>query len=231
MMWNNCNDYYNSKDRFSPSSLSSNDNINYHSSSFNQNNYHLKSIGEVDCFTDNEDGNFSEGYYDHSNISSRTNISPPSSYYEGATPTPTPTKQDTFSFHHGFSHIDCCEQSPSFGSLQSIPSRSTSKEFASHNHDVFYPSAIIPQPQQPLSSMIHAPGLTAPVFAVASTNNGNNVFKCRQLPCRTFISTGSCPYGDRCVFLHPDGLVSKPVYIKTKVCLFFCSFFFSFIPF
>lgn len=28
------------------------------------------------------------------------------------------------------------------------------------------------------------------------------LFKCRQLPCRTFISTGSCPYGDRCVFLH-----------------------------
>lgn len=41
-------------------------------------------------------------------------------------------------------------------------------------------------------------------------------FKCRQLPCRTFISTGSCPYNDRCVFLHDPSIVSKPVYIKTK---------------
>jgi len=41
-------------------------------------------------------------------------------------------------------------------------------------------------------------------------------FKCRQLPCRTFISTGSCPYGDRCVFLHCAEIMSKPIYIKTK---------------
>lgn len=41
--------------------------------------------------------------------------------------------------------------------------------------------------------------------------------KCRQLPCRTFISAGSCPYGDRCVFLHDMSIVSKPVYIKSKV--------------
>lgn len=27
-------------------------------------------------------------------------------------------------------------------------------------------------------------------------NNGPN--KCRQLPCRTFICTGSCPYSERC---------------------------------
>ncbi|KAJ1423914.1 hypothetical protein B484DRAFT_432519 [Ochromonadaceae sp. CCMP2298] len=40
--------------------------------------------------------------------------------------------------------------------------------------------------------------------------------KCRQLPCRTFISTGSCPYGERCVFLHDPSVVSKPVYIRCK---------------
>ena len=49
--------------------------------------------------------------------------------------------------------------------------------------------------------------------------NQNHVFKCRQLPCRTFISTGSCPYGDRCVFLHDPSIVSKPVYIRTKVSI------------
>lgn len=43
--------------------------------------------------------------------------------------------------------------------------------------------------------------------------------KCRQLPCRTFISTGSCPYGDRCVFLHDPSIVSKPVYIRSKVTI------------
>ena len=45
----------------------------------------------------------------------------------------------------------------------------------------------------------------------------NTIGKCRQLPCRTFISTGSCPYGDRCVFLHDPSVVSKPIYIKSKV--------------
>ncbi len=41
-------------------------------------------------------------------------------------------------------------------------------------------------------------------------------FKCRQLPCRTFVSTGSCPYGDRCVFLHDPSIVAKPVYVRVK---------------
>lgn len=36
----------------------------------------------------------------------------------------------------------------------------------------------------------------------------------RLLPCRSFVSTGSCCYGARCVFLHDEGLVSKPVFIK-----------------
>ncbi len=41
-------------------------------------------------------------------------------------------------------------------------------------------------------------------------------FKCRQLPCKTFVSTGSCPYGDRCVFLHDPSIVAKPVYVRVK---------------
>lgn len=41
--------------------------------------------------------------------------------------------------------------------------------------------------------------------------------KCRQLPCRTFISTGCCPYGDKCVFLHDLSIVSKPIFSKNKV--------------
>ena len=46
------------------------------------------------------------------------------------------------------------------------------------------------------------------------------VSKCRQLPCRTFISTGSCPYSDRCVFLHDPSCVSKSCYIKMKVRIY-----------
>lgn len=52
--------------------------------------------------------------------------------------------------------------------------------------------------------------------ATSNSNNGSGN-KCRQLPCRTFISTGSCPYGDRCVFLHDPSIMSKPVFIKIKV--------------
>eukprot|EP01032_Pedospumella_encystans_P011707 gene11707-13595_t len=44
----------------------------------------------------------------------------------------------------------------------------------------------------------------------------NSQSKCRQLPCRTFISCGSCPYGDRCVFLHDPSIVSKPIYVRSK---------------
>jgi hypothetical protein len=53
--------------------------------------------------------------------------------------------------------------------------------------------------------------------AESKTANQTATNKCRQLPCRTFVSTGSCPYGDRCVFLHDPCIVSKPVYIKIKV--------------
>jgi hypothetical protein len=59
------------------------------------------------------------------------------------------------------------------------------------------------------------PEVRSPGFSVAQASS--QAFKCRQLPCRTFVSTGSCPYGDRCVFLHDPAIVSKPVYIKTKV--------------
>ena len=56
-----------------------------------------------------------------------------------------------------------------------------------------------------------------PSYTSSTIPNQNHIVKCRQLPCRTFISTGSCPYGDRCVFLHDMSIVSKPVYIRSKV--------------
>lgn len=58
-----------------------------------------------------------------------------------------------------------------------------------------------------------------PQYGANAQQQTGTAFKCRQLPCRTFVSTGSCPYGDRCVFLHDPSIVSKPVYIKSKVRL------------
>lgn len=45
----------------------------------------------------------------------------------------------------------------------------------------------------------------------------STTYKCRQLPCRTFVSAGCCPYGDRCVFLHDPAIMSKNSYAKIKV--------------
>jgi hypothetical protein len=40
--------------------------------------------------------------------------------------------------------------------------------------------------------------------------------KFRQLPCKTFVSVGSCPYRDRCVYLHDPRLVYKEAKTKTR---------------
>lgn len=49
----------------------------------------------------------------------------------------------------------------------------------------------------------------------ASPQNGNDKF--RLLPCRTFICTGSCPYGEKCVFLHDPRVTSTTTWIRGKV--------------
>lgn len=69
------------------------------------------------------------------------------------------------------------------------------------------------------ASSLEVRSTPSPIQGSSNGNQGGGqvAFKCRQLPCRTFISTGSCPYGDRCVFLHDPSIVSKPVYIKSKV--------------
>ncbi len=36
----------------------------------------------------------------------------------------------------------------------------------------------------------------------------------RQLPCKTFIATGSCPYYQRCVFIHDPRLEIYPAFPK-----------------
>lgn len=50
-----------------------------------------------------------------------------------------------------------------------------------------------------------------------SFNNTQVSDKFRLLPCRTFISTGTCPYGDKCVFLHDPRVTSTKTWIRGKV--------------
>lgn len=38
----------------------------------------------------------------------------------------------------------------------------------------------------------------------------------RQLPCKTWLSTGTCPYSSRCVFLHDPRVVASPVSYQCK---------------
>eukprot|EP01038_Epipyxis_sp_PR26KG_P014192 gene14192-19044_t len=63
---------------------------------------------------------------------------------------------------------------------------------------------------------------------------GNQKIKIRQLPCRTFISTGNCPYGSRCAYLHvmwcsnhyiQSSVISKAVKTKNKELIVADSFF------
>lgn len=40
--------------------------------------------------------------------------------------------------------------------------------------------------------------------------------KFRQLPCRTFISVGTCPYRERCVYLHDPRCICREAKTKTR---------------
>lgn len=61
-------------------------------------------------------------------------------------------------------------------------------------------------------------GRTRKMSRVNSQESFNNLSvndKFRLLPCRTFISTGCCPYHDKCVFLH-DPRVAVHLRVETK---------------
>ena len=48
-------------------------------------------------------------------------------------------------------------------------------------------------------------------------NGENSGSKFRQLPCRTFLSIGNCPYRERCVYLHDPRLASGDSVNKGKM--------------
>ena len=70
--------------------------------------------------------------------------------------------------------------------------------------------------QQPVSSPRYAPSSPS-IRPLTSQYDAATVSKSRMLPCRTFISTGCCPYGARCVFLHDPRIACSTAWRVDKV--------------
>lgn len=71
-----------------------------------------------------------------------------------------------------------------------------------------YHSAPIPSPPPPAPPAQVARSAAEELFDASS--------KFRQLPCRTFISVGTCPYRERCVYLHDPRCICKDAKTKTR---------------
>lgn len=75
-------------------------------------------------------------------------------------------------------------------------------------------SPIVPTPAAPPSyPHAHQQFLPRSASEAAMENNSN---KYRQLPCRTFISVGTCPYRERCVYLHDPRCICREAKTKTR---------------
>lgn len=86
----------------------------------------------------------------------------------------------------------------------------------------------MPFHQQPQSDNdYHRSGANIAVSTSSSSSNSifprsasealfDNTSKFRQLPCRTFISVGTCPYRERCVYLHDPRCICKEAKTKTR---------------
>jgi hypothetical protein len=70
------------------------------------------------------------------------------------------------------------------------------------------------QSTNPSSSPIVFP-TGSPRSAAEATRNPDDS-KFRQLPCRTFISVGTCPYRERCVYLHDPRCMVRDAKTKTR---------------
>jgi len=61
--------------------------------------------------------------------------------------------------------------------------------------------------------IIDGPRSTAEERVIHDENENS---KYRQLPCRTFISVGTCPYRERCVYLHDPRILCRDSKTKTR---------------
>ncbi len=83
-----------------------------------------------------------------------------------------------------------------------------------------YASALTQAPMQYYNSVDqHCDGL----YDVACQDGNAN--KYRQLPCRTFIAVGTCPYRDRCVYLHDVSQIACCFFFPSVLITrdYFCS--------
>ena len=56
--------------------------------------------------------------------------------------------------------------------------------------------------QSPIGPLLARSRAEQVLFDLTASGEKVNAGKYRQLPCRTFLATGHCPYKDRCVYLH-----------------------------
>ena len=55
------------------------------------------------------------------------------------------------------------------------------------------------------------------IYLISSISSSHDhIESSRQLPCRTFVSSGACPYRERCVYLHDPRLVHKGARTLTR---------------
>jgi len=144
-----------------------------------------------------------------------TSASTPSDY---ATPISTPLsyqyeKYGGESMFHGNSHF----YSPTATTRSTTPLNADASAFN------FTPIAIGHSPMTTGHNSASTSRSNSPyVVSSSSSNNLSHVGRVqqspvpigngramRQLPCRTYLSIGTCPYGDRCVFLHDARLRFK----------------------
>jgi len=100
-------------------------------------------------------------------------------------------------------------------------------EHPHHNHHNHIPQHIpqhhhAPEPHKPVYNMAaiqqSAPATLPLVNArsAAELYMSPDEYKFRQLPCRTFISVGTCPYRERCVYLHDPRIICREAKSKTR---------------
>lgn len=77
------------------------------------------------------------------------------------------------------------------------------------NKDPIFAS-IIPTPSRSSPTELIIPRSKAEADILTG---GNQSSRHRQLPCRTYVSTGCCPYKDRCIYLH-DPRVQSAVQVS-----------------
>ena len=74
-----------------------------------------------------------------------------------------------------------------------------------------------PSPRQLCQhAQLSSPSSREPQMVSAINDESSDGIKYRQLPCKTFLSVGSCPYRDRCVYLHDPRLIYRDTKTKTR---------------